>query len=366
MHCTIPQATLNATLKRAVKFLSTKPQLPILSCFYIEVTDSEITLIATDLHMGIKEHIQGQVVSPGVAVIPAKIFSDLISTLSGPITLQLEGQQIEVTTEKARSVINTFPEQDFPPFPQKEGDSLKFSADMLKQVVDLVSFASSRDETKPILTSLLFDNAPQPVAVSTDGYRLAKLSLATDKGQFPKVLFPARAFEEVIRMIDVKASETVEIALSEGLKQAFFTLPSSEIVIRTMEGNFPPYQNIIPQSFAFESTFDTDELEHLIKSAMLFSKEGSSIVQITLEIDQIEVKATSSLYGEFKSSMPAKNTVDSPLTIAFNGRFILDFLQKVKGKTGTLKCNDPLKPVVFGVSDLPGYSYLAMPFRMNG
>lgn len=365
MQFTIPQATLNATLKRAVKFLSTKPQLPILSCFYVEATDKEITLIATDLHMGIKEHLTGQIETPGIAVIPAKIFSDLISTLKGNITVNLEGQQIEVTSEKSRSVINTLPEQDFPPFPKKEGESVKFSAEMLKQVVELVSFASSRDETKPILTSLLFESSAEPVAVATDGYRLAKLSLPTDKGQFPKVLFPARAFEEVIRMIDAKSSETVEIALSEGLKQAFFTLPLSEIVIRTLEGNFPPYQNIVPKEFLYESSFDVDELEHLIKSAMLFSKEGSSIVQITLEIDQIEVKATSSLYGEFKSTMSAKNKIDSPMTIAFNGRYILDFLQKVKGKTGVLKCNDPLKPVVFGVTDLSGYMYLAMPFRLN-
>ena len=111
---------------------------------------------------------------------------------------------------------------------------------------------------------------------------------------------------------------------------------------------------------------DADEFEHHLKSAMLFSNEGSNIVQLTLNPDLIEVTAKSSVLGEYQSSCAAKVTSDEPLKIAFNGRYVLDFLQRIPGKECVLKCNDPLKPAELSCAEIPGYSYIVMPYRMTG
>jgi DNA polymerase-3 subunit beta len=111
---------------------------------------------------------------------------------------------------------------------------------------------------------------------------------------------------------------------------------------------------------------DADEFLHHIKSAMIFSSEGSNIVQIEITPDQVEVAAKSSLLGEYQSSLPAKGNVDTPLKIAFNGRYLMDFLQKISGKECVVKCNDPLKPAQLSCTDLPDFTYIVMPFRLNG
>lgn len=366
MHVEILQTNLASALKKATRFLSTKPQLPILSCFYLDASDKGIWLVATDLQIGLREEIQGEVKKPGVCVIPAKVFHDLVSTLTGKVELILNDLALTAQAGKVKSVINTFPSQDFPPFPQTEGTPVELPIDFFTKTVNFVTFAASRDETRPILTSVLFDFTSHGKVVSTDGYRLAVLQTSLELPQKQILLFPAKSIEEVTKVFQSESEKTVQIAVSEGSKQVFFTLPHSQLVLRALEGEFPTYQKIIPDSFFIEVKMDADEFLHHIKSAMIFSNEGSNIIQIEITPDQMEVSAKSSLLGEYQSSLPAKGNVDNPLKIAFNGRYLMDFLQKISGKECIIRCNDPLKPAQFSCAEQPELTYIVMPFRLNG
>lgn len=366
MHLEILQSNLSSALKKASRFLSTKPQLPILSCFFIEASDKGIWLVATDLQIGMRQEIQGEVKVPGSCVIPAKVIHDLVSTLSGKIELTLNDLSLTVKTAQVKSIINTFPVQDYPPFPAAEGKSVDVPVEFFTKTVNLVTFAASRDETRPILTSVLFELGEKTKVVSTDGYRLSVLQSDISFSEKQTLLFPAKAIEEITKVIQSEAEKIIQISFSEGAKQVFFALPHSQFVLRTLEGDFPIYQKIIPETFTTEIRMDADEFEHNIKSAMIFSNEGSNIVQIEVTPDQVEVSAKSSLLGEYQSSLKAKVNVDDPLKIAFNGKYLMEFLQKISGKECVLYCNDPLKPARLSSSDHPDLTYIVMPFRLNG
>lgn len=365
MHIEVLQTNLLSALKHCVRFLSSKPQLPILSCFYIETTEKEIWIISTDLHTGIRQQVEGTIQEPGTCVVPAKVLMDLVSSLSGKITLSLSGTALTVETANASSVINTLLSEDFPPFPQADGNQITLPFDFFSKIVTYVSFAAGKDETRPILTSILFSLSEKTLAVATDGYRLALYDAALSVSPAQHLLFPAKSIEEVTKIMQTESVKEVPVTLSEGLKQAFFTLPHSQVVLRILEGDFPTYEKIVPQTFEYQIHVDAGELEQHIKSAMIFSSEGSQIVQLSFFENTIEVCAKSSVLGEYKSSLPARVSVESTLKIAFNGRFILDFLQKISGKECVIKCNDPLKPVAFFCTDVPGLTYIAMPFRLN-
>lgn len=365
MKIELLQTNLSSALKKASRFLSTKPQLPILSCFYLETVDQDIWLTATDLQMGMKQKIAGKVIEPGECVIPAKVMNELISSLSGNVELSLSELALTIKTNQIKSVVNTFPVEDYPPFPQTEGTSITLPMEFFTKTVDFVTFASGKDENRPILTSVAFELGEKSKVVSTDGYRLAVLESTNEVKEPQTLLFPAKSIDEITKVMQSESVKEVQLSLSGGAKQVFFTLPNSQIVLRTLEGEFPTYQQIIPESFSVELKIDADELQHHIKSAMIFSNEGSSIVQVELSPDQVVVSARSSLLGEYESSLKAKSNTTEMMKIAFNGRYILDFLQRIPGKECIMQCNNPLKPVKFSCSEIPGFFYIAMPFKMN-
>lgn len=366
MKIELVQSNLHAALRKVSRFLSTKPQLPILSCFFIEANDQGIYIVATDLQVGMKLTVEGTVIKSGSCVVPAKTLLELISRLSGKIDLSLDGTTLNVTSSQVKSTINAFPPQDFPPFPTPEGEQTEISTELFHKMVNLVTFAASKDETRPILTSIMLSLSAEGVVVCTDGYRLALLKSSFPAKEPLKVLFPAKSIDELTKVMEGTEAKSINMFLSEGLKQAFFSFPQTQVVLRTIEGEFPNYQGIIPSSFSIEARIDADEFEHHVKSAMIFSNEGSNIVVLSLAENQIEVSSKSSVIGEYQSSLKAKVQIENPMKIAFNGRYLLDFFQKIAGKECIMKCNDPLKPAEFSCADLPDYTYIAMPFRLNG
>lgn len=365
MKIDVLQTNLLTGIKTVSRFLSTKPQLPILSCILLEARNSEIWLTATDLNIGMRQKIAGSVVEEGSCVIPAKVFSELVSSLTGSVSLVLSGLSLSVTSNQTKSVVNTFPEQDFPPFPQVEGETLTLPASILSDAVNYVTFTSSKDENRPILTAVLFALSEQSHIVATDGYCMSLLEPALSVKEPKQILFPAKAINEIEKVVVSQKVDTVMLSFSQGAKQVFFSLPSAQIVLRTLEGEFPNYKAVIPKEFAIEVSVDADELQHHIRSAMIFSAEGSSIVQIEVFPDQMSVSAHSSLLGEYTSSLSAKSNTQESLKIAFNGRYLLEFLQRIAGEECQIYCNDPLKPVRLSCKKIPQVTYIAVPFKLS-
>ncbi|NCN45595.1 MAG: DNA polymerase III subunit beta [Candidatus Pacebacteria bacterium CG10_big_fil_rev_8_21_14_0_10_36_11] len=365
MKFKVLQENLKTALTSLQKAIPSKPQLPILSSVYLQVKGNQLTLAATDLYLGIKSTIPAIVEETGECVVPGEIFKSLIFSFSaGDVEFIQSDTSILVKYEKSKSTLPYQSAEEYPQFPEVNGETFTLSKDLLQKVDTYISFAAAQDQTRPVLTSLLFSFQDKKLEIAaTDGYRLAALSY---EGEVPNLnknfLIPVKALNEVFRMMNQVEQEKVAFRVAEELKQVLFMIDGIEIYVRLIEGEYPPYKKIIPEEFAIEIKTDFGEFQTQIKRAFLFAKDSSNIVKLELDKDILRFKANSPATGDYQGEMIVKYSGESQ-EIAFNAVYLMDFLNKKKEGELIFKMNESLKPAAFQIPDEPNFLYVIMPFR---
>ncbi len=368
MNITILHENLQRVIQDLQKSIPSRPSLPILSCILIQAEQSgKILFSATDLSVGITASIQGEVTQEGKVAVPAKVFIDFINSLpAGKITLQVENQTMKILSEGATAEIQCLSAADYPSFPAKEGFDLELPLETFTTAIQNTAFAASLDEARPIFTAVLLTAKEKQdlQVIATDGYRLATLEIPYSAQPF-NLLIPSKGLQEVVRVALRKKEEKILFTVSEKLKQAFFSFGEVEILVRVMEGEFPPYQKIIPAGFTTQLTFDGNEFSQKLKTALIFARESAGIVRLKIEQDQLKLISASSSIGHQESSVRIQLIAGGDQEIAFNAKYLSEFLSVVKPDQVWFGMNESLKPALFRPAGMENYRYIVMPFRVN-
>lgn len=366
MQLTILQENLKSSLNHLQKAIPSKPQLPILSSIFLEASNDKIVLAATDLYFGIRSTIKASIKEEGKIVIPGDIFKSLILSLSpGEVKFTTKEKSLLIKSNKSKTSLPFQSSEEFPLFPEVSGDEIFFSIELLEKINKLVSFSASTDQTRPILTTLLFDFKPKTLTiVGTDGFRLAVLDVPGDY-QEKKLLVPVKAISEVYRIAKQTKIDQVSVKISQELKQLLFLVGDTEIFVRLIEGEFPPYEKIIPTSFSLEINVDGGELLSQVKRAYIFSKESSNIIKFKIDQDKMILESSSPSSGDYQGEINIDNPSNSQNEIAFNVQYVMDYLNTTKPERVWFGMNESLKPAVFKLSEELNYKYIVMPFRVN-
>lgn len=367
MKVSLLQENLHQALTDVQKCVSARPQLPVLGCILLVAEGDKIQFFATDLQFGMMTTVPGKVEVPGKVAIPAKVFTDLIATLSaGMIELSLVEHTLEVKATDATAKLQTFSADDYPAFPTREGEEIEFPLDVLAPAVQATSFASSLDETRPILTALCLNFGESLEIVGTDGFRLARIVLPYS-AEPRMLLIPAKAVSEAIRIAIRKKVQNVVFTVSDKLKQVFFSFEGYDISMRLLEGQYPPYQKIMPSEFAVEMVFDAGEFQQKLKTASIFARESAGIIRFVVKEEGLALISSSSTYGNQESLVRAKHLKDFTVEqeIAFNSRYVQELLSVVKPETLWFGMNETLKPAAFRPQGMSAFTYIIMPFRVN-
>lgn len=368
MNITILHESIQRVIQDLQKSIPSRPSLPILSCILIQADESgQIHFSATDLNVGITAHISGEVIEPGKVAVPAKVFIDFIHTLEpGKITLEVKDQGMKIIAQGATAEIQCLAADDYPTFPSKEGFELELPLDLFTQAIQNTAFAASIDEARPIFTAVLMTAKEKESlqVIATDGYRLATLEIPYS-GQPFNLLIPAKGLQEVVRVALKKKEEKILFTVSDKLKQAFFSFGEVEILVRVMEGDYPPYQKIIPSGFTTQITFDGGEFGQKLKTALIFARESAGIVKFKIEQDELKIISASSAIGRQESSVKIQLIAGGDQEIAFNVKYLSEFLSVVKPEQVWFGMNEPLKPALFRPNGMENYRYIVMPFRVN-
>jgi DNA polymerase-3 subunit beta len=368
MKFTVLQENLKVALGNLQRAIPSKPQLPILSSVYLQAKGSAITLAATDLYLGVKSTIPAQTKEEGALVVPGEIFKNLIFSLPpGEINITQKGASLLIEHEKNRSSLPFQSAEEYPQFPEVKGEEHSLPTTLLRKIEQGVAFAAAIDQSRPVLASLLFSFTDKGLdVVGTDGFRLATLHSAEKiKGFEQELLIPVKSLSEVFRLIAQTAAETVTFKVAQELKQVLFVVDGVEIYIRLIEGEYPPYQKIIPPSFEYTLNLDWQEFSAQIKRAFLFSRDTSNIIQLSAADDKLLIKASSPAQGDYQGEM-AINYHSEPLEISFNALYLMDFLNTQKEGDLIFSMNESLKPAGFKIQDEKDYLYIVMPFRAAG
>lgn len=357
--------------------------LPILNNVLIEVTDGSIKLAATNLEIGITCTIRGKVEETGAFTVEAKLLSDYVGLLPKErIDLFLVENQLSVSCNNNKTKIKGINAADFPLIPQVDKENAYVcNAENLRKALSQVMFATAKNESRPEICGVYLNVKDNMLTVTaTDSYRLAERKVMMEQGSSldeKTIIVPARTLQEVVRMLGtykdaIDLPENINIYISEG--QILFEYDVVEIVSRLIEGNYPDYQQIIPQTNETSVIVSIADLVKAVKTASLFSKTGINDVNLEIvpgadgDVTQGKVKVTSmnDQVGENVSLVPA-NIEGIENSIVLNYSFLLDALNVMNSDEVKLEIINNASPCVLqptGTQDgKETYLHIIMPIR---
>lgn len=372
---------LKENLKRAVNktshFTAPKAQLPILGNVLIKADKSKVWFSATNLENSITTSISAKVEKVGEITIPGKTLVDIVNNLvDDHVEIEREKESLKIKSGSFKSTIMGILSTDFPKVPNKIIDNfLEVEDTTFKKVVSKIIYSLSLDETRPILTGVLFDYNKTNnnfILVATDGFRLSKKSLKTIKNteSFEKVIVPKTILHEVLKDENV------------GLIKFVFDTNSSQFIIesgenlystRIIEGQFPDYQKIIPKESFVRVCLDKQDFEKSVRLASVFARESGNIIKLKIiknrdNKEKLKIISESSSIGEQVSEIEAKIEADSDFdeyNISFNYKFIEDYLKSVESDDVIIEFNTEDKAAKFLDSKDSDFLHLIMPIKAN-
>lgn len=360
---------LQTAVKVVQKALTSRASLPILSSIKISAKDNRCQLAATDLYLGIELWLEAEGVKAGTAVVPGKQFREFVNSLTeAEVSLEVEDDSLVVKHGLSKANFSLYSQEEYPDFPQIDGDSFDLPLSLLEEMAASAFFAASNDQTRPVLTGVLLKPIESGLeVVATDGFRLAKLNLSLDSNWprgLDQLLIPAASLKEVIAVAQEQKVERVKLTISTANSQIRFDLGDVSIYVRLLDGEFPPYEKIIPSSFLTQASLDRELLLDHVKRALIFCQDQSNIVKLKLS-DHLEIEAVSTTSGKYQGKMEVNSLSGGGGEIAFNGRYLLDFLNSRDEVSCIFEMTESLKPAVWRFQEKKNYIYVVMPFRVN-
>lgn len=371
MKLSLLSENLSQALSDTSRFVASKIQLPILSHILFNTDQGRLKLSATNLELGINYWLGAKIETEGSFCLPAKEITEFVSYLpTGKLDFALKDKTLlTLTSDKTESHFACLPATDFPVIPSlDEKTVLEIDLSLLTQAINEVVFAAATDDSRPILTAILCTFTTNELRlVATDGFRL---SLKTIKLTTPltldseavNLLIPARSLSEVVKL--AKGNGKIKIGLTKDSHQVVFVLENSEIVSRLIDGEFPDFNRIIPQESVVKIYLNKEEFAQAIRQSSVFARESANVVKFTVKKDSLELSANAPQIGQNKVSLEAK-IEGEPLEIAFNYRFVSDFLAICQGEEIVIELNEALSPGLFRDQTDPDLTHIIMPVRIQ-
>jgi DNA polymerase-3 subunit beta len=359
------QALLDALLivSRAV---SARAALQALSGILI-TADQAVRLRATDMELGLDVGLEAEIEAAGAVVLPGRLLVEVVRSLpEGPVGLALREAErdIELTAGSSRFHLRTFPPDDFPRFPEPEGEPIELPAPALQETINRVARAASRDEARPVLTGVLVTTeGDQLTMVATDSYRLAvkrtTLEAPVDNGLEANV--PARALRELARLIEAAGDGSLRVWLTRN--QALFQVGAVSLSSRLIDGQFPNHRQLLPESYEHEVKLPRSELLEVTRRVSQLAQRNAAL-RLSFSEGELVVSAETPDLGDAREGLPAPYKGEL-LEIGFNPEFIRDGLESIEADEVVLKLISPLRPGLLEPAGADDFSYLVMPIRLN-
>lgn len=356
---------LVAKLGIVSRAVSSRGTVQVLSGILLTTDGGTITLAATDMELSLRTTLDARVRGEGAVVIPGKPFAELARLLpESDATLEYKPEEgtIQIVSGSYSSRLHVFNAEDFPRLPAIDAQLHTIDREALLETVDRVARSASRDESRPVLTGILVRfEAGKLIMVATDSYRLSvKETALSDAAPELEAIIPARALTELSRL---GGADGDTIALGVHENHVVFGTGEAWLTTRRIDGQFPNYKQLLPETFEVELTLPKTELADVVRRASVLALRNSPL-QLRLAAGELTVSAQTQDVGETHESMPAAYSGEE-LLIGFNAEFLRDGIESISGDDVKLKLINPLRPAI--LEDAAGdFTYLIMPIRLPG
>ena len=345
--------------------VSSRTAIQILSGILLEAREGELRLAATDMELSLRAAVPARVEGDGAVVLPGRTLVDIARLLpSDEVTIEHRASEsvVYVTSGSASYTLHTYNAEDFPRLPDFS-DTQTFAVDReaLIATIARVARAASRDEARPVLTGVLVQFAGDKlVMAATDSYRLAvKETPLSASAPELEAIVPSRALQELARI----AGDAEEIAVGVQENQVLFSTGDVWLTTRRIDGQFPNYRQLLPETFEHELVVPRGELLDVVRRAAVMIQRATPL-QLRFAEGEVTVVARTHEVGESQESMPVAYTGE-PLEIGFNAEFLREGLESVEGDDVRMKLISSLRPAVL-TDEGEDFTYLVMPIRLPG
>lgn len=346
------------------KAVTGKTTLPILEGILVSCKDGKLILTATDLDFGIDTEVHCDVISNGSVVLNARLFGEIIRRLPD-MDIEIEvDNSFNTTINCGTSKFNIIGQNpvEYPELPViNENIMYKIPQDLLKNMIRQTIFAAAQDETRPILTGVLFEVRNGVLTmVALDAYRLALRRANIGSSNDINAVIPSKTLNEVSKIL-LTSDEEVSITFTPN--HILFSLESTRVISRLLDGEFINYRQIIPEEYKMRIKVNTRTLLDSIERASLLAKEGkTNLIKMDIHGESITITSNSQ-YGNVYEEVPITLEGDG-LKIAFNSKYFIDVLKIIDVEEVFMELSSSVSPCLVKTMDGSNYTYLILPVRL--
>lgn len=362
MECIVKKSDLLAALQTVESAVSTKNVMPILQNILLELKENKLYIMATDLNLSIKTQSVASIKEEGAITLPCKKFKDIVSSLSeDEIILSIDKSfSVIIKTKTCKFKIRSLSANEFPQLPiLKEENSIKISRSILAEMISMVSFAVSEDETRHILNGILCDIHDNTITLAaTDGKRVAiiKHDLSHSINQQIKVIVPSKAFKEITSSLQGDGDLSINI----DDKMISFNFNETNIISRLIAGEYPDYQRVVPEVSQNKASISRQRLLYAIKRAALLVTPDYQVTKFEFLTNKLIISKVTPDLGESIEELDVIYT-GKEMAIGFNPMYISDAIANMLSETIDLEVTAADKPAVIRTDK---YVYIILPMRL--
>jgi DNA polymerase III subunit beta len=375
MKLSVTKNEMQEKLANIQNIIEKKNTMPILSHFLLSAGKKGSYIIATDIETALKEPLEANIEKEGKLCIPARKLFEIVREVDGDMSFEsVDEQWLKVKAGASDFKIACLPHTDFPAWPSALGsgevEEVTIDGSVLLEMIEKTIYSAGESDTRYTLNGLLFHAKPGNrsfTVVGTDGHRLALIMRQIDSEvkEDKKLIVPRKAVSELRRFLGAsdEEKEKQKVRISIGDKHLLFSVEKIEFLTRLIDGSYPNYENVIPQSNEKKMSIGKDIFIKVLRRASVMSRERASAVRFDLEEEKLTVSSSSPDLGEAKEEVGVDYKGEK-VSLGFNARYMLDVLGAMTSDKVVLELQDPLSPVLVKEDGSDEYKCVIMPMRV--
>ena len=350
------QDNLSRGLANVSRAVAQRAPLPVTQNVLIETEDSKVKITATNLEIAISTWISAEIKEAGSLTIPARMLTDFINSLpSGEqveVKLIKDKAGIEIKCKTYNGRISGTDAGEFPPIPESsDSPTISVPSAALKRSLGRVAIVSATDDSRPVLMGVKVEIDKSGITLAAaDGFRLAvdRVEISSTEDLDSAAIVPGKTMLELERLIDDSNQSTIQISISEASNQILFNLENIQVVSQLIQGQFPDYEKLIPNSSSTQSLVDRKAFMESIKAASIFARDGSGIIKLIMDKSskKISILSNAEEIGDLENDIDADINGDES-KVAFNSRFLQDVVGVLGSDVIKIDSSSPSSPGVF-------------------
>lgn len=354
-------------LQKVMVAISPKTTLPVLSNFLIECEKNRVKFVATDLEIGLRCYIQAEIKEEGAVSVPAKQLSEIVRELRGDdVRIESDSSnRVILYCAKTKYILMGLPKEDYPVLPEfKEDKTINLTVAMLKEMLTKTAFGMSSDETRYVLNGIYLIITENDIRmVSTDGRRLAFVSRKIQEKKTPaSVIIPSKAVVEVLHLLET-ADKDKKVKIIIGDNQITFKIEDTIFLSRSVEGEFPNYERVIPQKQEIKIQIDKEEMLSATKQIALMCADKGGSIKYLVEKNLLHISANTPGKGEGETEVEIEYS-GKQVEVALNPLYVIDVLKVLDTDKVQLEFSGSLNPSTIRPANDDSYVCVIMPMRV--